>query len=104
MKLCEPLWVSLTVENLFTINLDALSSVLYVLKTTVRIRLKARGRRLKPKTLKHQKTPDSMELDKSSSKSLHTYTETKLHPRANKFQSKKYQANSPTMQEHKPEH
>ena len=43
-------------------------------------------------------------IDKSSSKSLHTYTETKLHPRANKFQSKTYQANSPTMQEHNPEH
>ena len=38
------------------------------------------------------------------SKSLHTYTETKLHPRANKFQSKTYQADSPTMQEHNPEH
>ena len=31
------------------------------------------------------------------------YTETKLHPRANKFQSKTYQANSPAMQEHSPE-
>ena len=30
------------------------------------------------------------------------YTETKLHPRANKFQSKTYQANSPTTQEHNP--
>ena len=29
MWLCELLWVSLTVENLFTINLDVLSSVLY---------------------------------------------------------------------------
>ena len=43
-------------------------------------------------------------IDKRSSKSLHTYTETKLHPRANKFQSKTYQANSPAMQEHNPEH
>ena len=39
-----------------------------------------------------------------SPKSLHTYTETKLHPRANKFQSKAYQVNSPTMQEYNPEH
>ena len=39
-------------------------------------------------------------IDKSSSKSLHIYTETKLHPRTNKFQSKTYQAHSPTTQEH----
>jgi len=31
------------------------------LEATVRIRLKARGRRLKSKTLQHQKTPDSRE-------------------------------------------
>ena len=31
------------------------------------------------------------------------YTETKYHPRANKFQSKTYHANSPAMQEHSPE-
>jgi len=40
-------------ENLFTINLDVLSSVLYgwrSLEATARIRLKARGRRLKSKT------------------------------------------------------
>ena len=43
-------------------------------------------------------------IHKSSSKSLHTYTETKLHPRVNKFQSKTYHANSPAMQEHSPEH
>jgi len=29
LSLLEPLWVSLTVENFFTINLDVLSSVLY---------------------------------------------------------------------------
>ena len=34
---------------------------------------------------------------------LHTYTETKHHPRANKFQSKTYHANSPATQEHTPE-
>ena len=37
-------------------------------------------------------------IDKRSSKNLHTYTETKHHPRANKFQSKTYHANSPAMQ------
>jgi len=45
--------VSLTVENLFTINLYVSSFVLYggrSLEATVRIRLKARGRRLKSKT------------------------------------------------------
>ena len=42
-------------------------------------------------------------IDKSSSKSLHTYTETKLHPRANKFQSKTYHTHSPATQEHSPE-
>ena len=43
-------------------------------------------------------------IDKSSSKSLHIYTETKFHPRANNFHSKTCQANSPTKQEHNPEH
>ena len=32
----------------------------------------------------------------------HTYTETKLHPRANKFQNKTYHSNSPATQEHSP--
>ena len=41
---------------------------------------------------------------KSPTKNLFTYTETKLHPRANKFQSKTHQTNSPTMQEHNPKH
>jgi len=44
--------VSLTVEKLFTINLDVLSSVLYgwrSLEATVRIREKIRDRRLKSK-------------------------------------------------------
>ena len=64
MELCEPLWVSLTVENPFTINLEVLLSVLYSwrsLETTGRIKLKSRGKRLKPKTWEHQKTPDYME-------------------------------------------
>ena len=45
--------VSLTVEKLFIINLDVLSSVLYrwrSLEATVRIRLKTRGRKLKSKS------------------------------------------------------
>ena len=45
-----------------------------------------------------------MLIDKSSSKSFHTNTETKLCPRANKFQSKTYHANSPTKQEHNTRH
>ena len=43
---------------------DVSSSVLYgwrSLEATVRIRLKARGRRLKSKTWEHQRTPDSRE-------------------------------------------
>ena len=36
-------------------------------------------------------------------KCLHTYTETKHHTRANKFQSKTYHTNSPATQEHSPE-
>ena len=44
-----------------------------------------------------------MLIDKRSSKSLHTYTETKHHPRANKFQSKTYHTNSPATQKHSPE-
>ena len=36
-------------------------------------------------------------------KHLHTYTETKHHTRANKFQGKTYQTNSPATKEHSPE-
>ena len=36
-------------------------------------------------------------------KRLHTYTETKHHPRANKLQSKTYHTNSPATQERSPE-
>ena len=74
MKLCEPLWVSLTVEKVFTINLDVLSLVLYgwrSLEATIRIRLKAKGRRPKSKTLEHQKTSDSRD-----------HYSTKAHPKA----------------------
>ena len=52
-KNSEPLWVSLNVEKLFMSNLDVLSSVLYrwrILETTVKIKLKTRSRRLKPKS------------------------------------------------------
>ena len=41
--------------------------------------------------------------NKRSAKSLHTYTETNHHPRANKFQSKTYHTNSAATQEHSPE-
>ena len=64
MWLCEPLWVSLTVENPFTINLEVLLSVLYgwrSLEATGRIRLKSRGKRLKTNTWEHQRTPDYRE-------------------------------------------
>ena len=53
MQIYEPLWVSLAVEKLFTINLDFLSIALYgwrSLEANVRMRPKARGRRLKSKT------------------------------------------------------
>ena len=54
----------LMVENLFTINIEVLLSVLYSwrsLQTIGRIKLKSRGRRLKPKTWENQKTPDYTE-------------------------------------------
>ena len=105
---CEPLWVSLTGENLFTINLEVLLSVLYSwrsLETTGRINLKSRDRRLKPQTWENEKNSwlHGTLSNKRPSKNLHTYTETNHHPRANKFQSKTYHANSPTTQEHSPE-
>ena len=91
-------------ENLFSINLNVLSSVLYgwrSLEATVRIRLKTKGRRLKPKPENTREPLTTGTLTgKSSSKSLHTYTETKLHPRFNKFQSKICHANYPATQEH----
>ena len=64
MKLCEPLWVALTVKNLFTINLDVLSSLLYgwkSLEAIIREGLNVRARRLNSKILEHQRTPDSWE-------------------------------------------
>ena len=57
------LWISMHVTQfcgeLFTINLVALSSVLY--KDTVREGLKVRGRRLNSTTWEHHRTPDSRE-------------------------------------------
>ena len=72
------------------------------LETTVKIRLKTRSRRLKSKSWEHHRTPDSRELLSSREliKHLHTYTETKHHSRANKFQRKTYHANSLATQEH----
>ena len=95
-------------ENLFTVNLDVLSSVLYgwrSLEATGGIRLKARGRRLKSKTWYTRKllTLGNINRQELNQKSLY-YTKTMLHPRSNKFQSKTYQANSPKTQEHNPEH
>ena len=94
------------VENLFTINLEVLLSVLYSwrsLQTTGRIKLKSRARRLKPKTENPRKLLTTWNINKRSSKSLPTYTETNHHPKANKFQSKTYHTNSSTTQEHSPE-
>ena len=57
----------------------------------------------KPENTRELLTPGTL-INKRSSKSLHTYTETNHHPRANKFQSKTYHANSSTRQEHSPKH
>ena len=74
------------------------------LETTVTMRLKTKSRRLKSKSWEHQRTPDCRELNSQELiKRLHTYTETKHQPRANKFQSKTYYTNSPATQEHTPE-
>ena len=94
-------------EKLFIFNLDVLSMVLYRWRSpeaTVNIRLETRSRRLKSKSWEHQRTPDSREhYWQELIKCLHTYTETKHYPRAKKFQSKAYHANSPATQEHNPE-
>ena len=47
----------------------------------------------KPETSENSWELQGTLIDKSSSKILHTYTETNIHPRANKFQSKTYHAN-----------
>ena len=56
----------------------------------------------KPENTRELLTPGNINRQELV-KRLHTYTETKHHPRANKFQSKTYQANSPATQEHNPE-
>ena len=94
-------------EKLFIFNLDVLSMVLYrrrSLETTVTIRLKIRRKRIKSKPWEHQRTPDSREhYWQELIKCLHTYTETKHYPRANKLQSKTYHANASETQEQRPE-
>ena len=45
-----------------------------------------------------------MLIDKSLPKSPHTYTETKLHPRASKFQCETLDTNSLAKQELNPEY
>ena len=69
-------------------------------EATVKIRLQTRSRRLKskPENTRELLTPGNINLEELI-KCLHTYTETKHHPRANKFQSKTYHANSPATQE-----
>ena len=47
---------------------------------------------------------DLEEIKKSQSIMNNAITEIKFHPRANKFQSNTYHANSPEMQEHSPVH
>ena len=64
VELYEPLWWSLTVVNLFTINPEVLLSVLHSwrsLETMGRIKLKFRGRRVKPQTCENHTTPDYTE-------------------------------------------
>ena len=67
------------------------------LEATVRIKLKTRGR-----NTRELLTPGNINRYELI-KWLHTYTETKHHPRTNKFQSKTYHTNFPATQEHFPE-
>ena len=91
------------VVNLFTINLEVLLPVLHSwrsLETIGRIKLKFRGRRVKPQTCENHTTPDYTTLrNKSPCKSPHTYTKTNHHPRAKKLQDKTYYINSIVTQE-----
>ena len=68
------------------------------LQVIVKIRLKTRSRRLKFKSWEHQRTPESREHHQAPPY-VH---ETKHRPRANKFQTKTYHANSAATQEHSP--
>ena len=84
-------------ENLFTINLDVLSLVLYGRRSLeANCKNKMEDQRKEAyipnlRTLENSWLQGTL-INKSSSKSLHTYTETKLYPRADKFQSKTYHA------------
>ena len=105
---CESLWVFLSVESCFTINLGIFSSVLYEwrsLDATVREGPKLRGRGLNSRTLEQHRTPDPGNINRQelTENSPH-YTEIKVHPRTNKFQCKTHHSNSPAKQEQKHEH
>ena len=71
--------------------------------TTVKIRPITGSRRLKPKPNSRELLNPGIINWQKFIKRLHTYTETKHHTRANKFQGKTYQVNSPATQEHSPE-
>ena len=73
-------------------------------EATVKVRLKTRSRRLKSKSWEPREllTPGNINWQELI-KRLHAYTDTKHHPRANKFQSKTYHANFSATQEHRPE-
>ena len=93
------------VEKLFIFKVDVLSMVLYrrrSFETTVKIRQITGSRRLKSNSESRELLTPGIINWQELIKRLHTYTETKHQIRANKFQGKTYQANSPTTQEHKP--
>ena len=73
------------------------------LETTVKIRLKpeAGGLSPNPENTRELLTPGNINQQELI-KHLHIHTETKHHPRANKFQSKTYHANSRAIQKHSP--
>ena len=62
----------------------------------------AGGLSANPENTRELLTPGNIN-QKKFIKRLHTYTETKHHPRANNFQRKTYQANSPATQEYSSE-
>ena len=71
------------------------------LKATVKIRLKTRSRKLSPNPENTRELLPPGNINRQELiKCLHTYTETKHHPRANKFQRKTYHTNSSATQEH----
>ena len=73
------------------------------LETTLKIKWKPEAGGLSPNPENTRElTPGNINRQELI-KRLHTYTETKNHPRANKLQSKTYHTNSPATQEHSPE-